>query len=128
MIHSDHYVKKNVPLFFCVWLLLSHFRYSSSNKVIGQSPAPTSRLLYDEKKRQKATENGSEILCVHDFFCLFFKFSYLPVNNCYHVLGSLQRDSMPKLQIYYTSSGHHVQFLKRAKENNISSTGVVLSQ
>ena len=35
---------------------------------------------------------------------------------------------MPKLQIYNTSSGHHVQFLKRAKEDNSSSTRVVLSQ
>ena len=87
-----------------------------------QSAAPSSfRLLYDEKRDKKEIECGSGILCVNDFFYLFFKFSYLPVNNCYHVLGSLQRDSMPKLQIYNTSSGHHVQFLKRAKENNTSS-------
>ena len=87
-----------------------------------QSAAPSSfRLVYDEKRDKKETEYGSGILCVNDFFYLFFKFSYLPVNNCYHVLGSLQRDSMPQLQIYNTSSGHHVQFLKRAKENNTSS-------
>ena len=89
-----------------------------------QLAAPTSfRLLYDEKRYKKETEYGSGILCVNDFFYLFFKFSYLPVNNC-----SLQRDTMPKLQIYNTSSGHPVQFLKRAKEDNMSSTRVVLSQ
>ena len=94
-----------------------------------QSAAPTSfRLLYDEKSEKKETKYGSEILLVNDFFYIFFKISYLPVNNCCHVLGSLQRDSMPKLQIYNTSLGHHVQFLKRAKENNTSSTRVALSQ
>ena len=94
-----------------------------------QSAAPTSfKLLYDEKRDKKETEYGSEILRVNDLFYLFFKFSYLPVNNCYHILRSLQRDSMPKLQIYNTRSGHHVQFLKRAKENNISSNRFVLSQ
>ena len=72
-----------------------------------QSAAPTSfKLLYDEKRDKKETKYGSEILRVNDLFYFFFKFSYLPVNNCYHILGSLQRDSMPKLQIYNTSSGH----------------------
>ena len=31
-------------------------------------------------------------------------------------------------RLYYTSSGQHVEFLKRAKENNIFSTVVVVSQ
>ena len=47
------------------------------------------RLLHDEKRDKKETEGGSEILHVNDLFYLFFKFSYLGVNNCYHVLGSL---------------------------------------
>ena len=96
---------------------MSHFRFSWRSKARYQSAAPTSfGFLYDEKRDKKETEYGSEILRVNDLFYLFFKFSYLPVNNCYHVLGSLQRDSMLKLQFYNTSSGHHVQFLKRAKE------------
>ena len=68
-----------------------------------QSAASTSfRLLYDEKRDKKETEYGSEIFLVNDLFDLFLKFSFPPVNNCYHALGSLQRDSMPKLQIYNT--------------------------
>ena len=130
MIHIDDYDKKCSTFFF---ILSAKSRGSCRTFVIVEETKRCTnqllllRLLYDEKRDKKETEYGSEILRVNDFFYLFFKFSYLPVNNCYHVLGSLQRDSMPKLHIYSTSSGHHLQFLRRAMENNTSSTRVVLS-
>ena len=74
------------------------------------------RLLYDEKRDKKETEYGSEILRVNDLLYLFFKFSYLGVNNCYHVIGSLQTDSMPKLQIYNTSSDTTCSFSEEQRK------------
>ena len=88
--YIDHYAKKCSTFFLYllnkVWVLLSLFRYSLRNKAIGQSASPSSsRLLYDDWKRQKRKwECLWNPLCKW-FFYLFFRFPYFPVNNCYHI-------------------------------------------